>query len=462
MNPTYGAIRDSIGAAVKERHWNSLIATLRHGQSILVLGPEIPVGHASDDAHAPLHEERSLTDELALALASELEDDNRRLGGKTLAALAQQYEDTEGFGASALRAKAERFYKSSAFKPSDVHTTLASLPFPVILTTCQDSLLTHSLVDAGKTPIKHRYHLRGDKRENPEFMLPGSPTTPVVFHLFGEASEPSSLVLSENDILDFLIAIVSENPPLPNSLLRVLKRSGQSYLFVGFGIRHWHLRVLLKIILRALELNRTGSAIAAEPLRNLAPTDRDDTILFYQRGMRVEVEDSDVSTFLNALSKRLEVEGGFLGQASAFGPYPRVFISYAREDHDLAARVYTSLQKAHFEPWLDRDSIVGGEDWDLRIENELQATDFTLVLYTPAFCRKTDSYVNKEVTLARRRALNVRGSFLIPLRTHDIADEDRVRELGEYNEMELRPTAFDEDMAKVISTVTREFQRRNR
>ena len=101
------------------------------------------------------------------------------------------------------------------------------------------SRAVQALKAAGKEPIVQRYHLRGDKRDNTEFMLPGSPRTPVVYHLFGDAQEPGSLVLSENDLLDFLVAIVSERPPLPNSLVRALKRVGQSFLFVGFGIRHW-------------------------------------------------------------------------------------------------------------------------------------------------------------------------------------------------------------------------------
>ena len=84
------------------------------------------------------------------------------------------------------------------------------------------------------------------------------------------------------------------------------------------------------------------------------------------------------------------------------------------------------------------------------------------MLYTPALCRKTDSYVNFEVAQARRRAMNVRGSFLIPLRTAEIADTDRISELSEYQEMELRPAHLDDDMAKVISTMRRDYQRRQR
>jgi len=445
---------------VKERHWNNLVGPLRHGNCVLMLGSEIPVKATS--ATNGSQSGNTLAEELRLRLARELEEDDRSPSGNTLAALAQQYEDTEGFGPTTLRATAEMVLTSRQYSPSSVHEQLAALPFSLIVTTGQDTMLEQALKAAGKSPITHRYHLRGDKRENPEFVLPGTPASPVVFHLFGSAEEPSSLVLSENDVLDFLIRVVSERPPLPNSFLRVLKRVGQSFLFVGFGIRHWDLRILLKILLRALELNRSGPAIAAEPLDGLIQSDRDEMILFYQRGTRVELEDDDVGDFLTKLSDRLEADGGFVGQAMPLGPRPRVFISYAREDAALASKVFDALQKEYFEPWLDQESLQGGDDWNKRIENDLDASDFVLVLYTPAFCRKTDSYVNKEVALACERALRVRGSFLIPVRTEVLSEEDRVDALRKFDEMELRETAFDEDFSKIISTLKREYQRRNR
>jgi hypothetical protein len=427
-----------------------------------MLGSEIPVKVASTTSTTASTDSTTLAEELRRRLARELEEDNRSATGTTLAALAQQYEDTEGFGPTTLRATAEMALTSRLYSPSTVHEQLAALPFSLIVTTSQDSLLEQALKAAGKAPVTQRYHLRGDKRENPEFVVPGSPASPVVFHLFGSAEEPSSLVLSENDVLDFLIRVVSERPPLPNSLLRVLKRIGQSFLFVGFGIRHWDLRILLKILLRALELNRSGPAVAAEPLDSLIQSDRDEMILFYQRGTRVELEDADVGTFLTKLSERLEADGGFVGQAVPLGPRPRVFISYAREDAALASKVFDALQKAYFEPWLDQESLQGGDDWNKRIEADLDASDFVLVLYTPEFCRKTDSYVNKEVALACERALRVRGSFLIPVRTVDLTEEDRVDALRKFDEMELRETDFDEDFAKIVSVLKREYQRRNR
>jgi len=447
---------------MKERHWTSLVTSLRHGQCVLMLGQEVPAqptGASGVSAPNPLD---SFGESLTRRLAAELEEDGRHVTADSLAAVAQQYEDADGFGATSLHALAQKFYNSGAFGPSTVHRGLASLPFSLIVTTCHDDLLTRALNEVGKAPLVQRYHLRGDKRDNAEFLVMGSSASPIVYHLFGNAREPGSLVLSENDLLDFLIAIVSERPPLPNSLSRALKRTGQSFLFVGFGISQWYLRVLMKVLVRALELPRTASAVAAESLRGLSEGDRERTILFYQRGTRIEVEDADIGEFLVELARRLEVEGGVVSHAPALGPRPRVFISYAREDGVLATRLFEALEGSHFEPWLDDKSLMGGEDWDKRIRDELEATDYALILYTPALCRKTDSYINREIALARSRALSVRGSFVLPLRTDDIAPEDRVTELSEYQEMSLRPARFDEDLAKVMSIMLRDFQRRHR
>jgi hypothetical protein len=81
----------------------------------------------------------------------------------------------------------------------------------------------------------------------------------------------------------------------------------------------------------------------------------------------------------------------------------------------------------------------------------------------PALSRKTDSYVNKEINLARERGRNVRGGgFLIPLRTGEISVQDRIAELSEYQDVLVRPSHFDEDIEKVISSMRRDLQRRQR
>ena len=199
---------------MKERHWNTLVTGVRHGECILVLGPEIPAGTVGAPVGAAAS---SFVEKLTGALATELEEDDsasRNDLGRGRAAVRGRRRLRPQCVAGACG----RFYKSSGFVPSQVHAALAELPFSLILTTCQDDLMAHALQAAGKNPIVQRYNLRGDKRDNPEFPLQSSPQAPLVYHLFGDAQEPGSLVLSENDLLDFLIAIVSDRPPLPNSL----------------------------------------------------------------------------------------------------------------------------------------------------------------------------------------------------------------------------------------------------
>jgi len=363
---------------MKERQWNSLSSALCAGRCVLVLGPEIPVAQreTASESTAVL----TVTQSLARRLAAVMEEEGLRPVGNQLLAVAQQCEDAEELGEVQLRETAARFYRSASFVPSRAHRILAELPFSLVLTTCHDGLLRQAMTDAAKAPARERYHLRGDRRDNPEFGVPPGPEAPLVYHLFGEPDDRDSLVLSQNDLLDFLIALVSENPPLPNRLVGLLKREGMSFLFVGFGIGDWQLRVVLKAVLRKLDLKTKGNAVAAEQLQGLAPSEREDTVMYYQRGARVEVEDGDVEVFLEELRRRFIVEGGYAGPVTAFGQAPRVFISYARADEALAARLFDALGREGFVPWWDRDSLKGGDDWELRIKSDLQATDFVLLL----------------------------------------------------------------------------------
>jgi len=126
---------------MKERHWTSLVTSLRHGQCVLMLGQEGSATPAEAD-RAGSRNDGSFAEALMRRLADELEEDGRRVIGDSLAAVAQQYEDAAGFGTNALRARAEKFYNSGALAPSALHRGLASLPFglssrPVTTISCR-------------------------------------------------------------------------------------------------------------------------------------------------------------------------------------------------------------------------------------------------------------------------------------------------------------------------------------
>jgi hypothetical protein len=42
----------------------------------------------------------------------------------------------------------------------------------------------------------------------------------------------------------------------------------------------------------------------------------------------------------------------------------RIFISYSRKDEDFGQELLSGLEFGGFEPYLDKDDIAAGEDWE--------------------------------------------------------------------------------------------------
>jgi len=452
--------------AMKAWHWTRLVSDLRYGRCVLVLGPELNIRNARM-APRSIPGLQTSTDTRSM-LAEHLISQLREAGYEVPAAagfpdIAQLYEDAHEFGNGALHSEAASFYSGLKLGPSPLYNSLAALPFRFVVTTCQDQLFAtalRQLPKPGKQPTVYRYHFRGDRRDNPEMALTMSVSTPAVFHLFGHPEEPNSLVLSENDLLDFLITVTSGRPaPLPDSLRRVLAQQDQSLLFLGFGITHWYLRVLLKVLVRALELPQP---FTLEPWSSLAEAERKQIVLFYQRGTRIEVLDTTVDPFLTELTSRLTAVGGLTSAADLPLHGIRIFISYASQDESLATRVFASLKDAGGEPWLDKDALQAGDRWEEVIKDQLRDTHFVLVVHTRALIEKIDSYVNKEIWYARERAKQVRGPFLIVLAADDKALEDGVEELREYQQLSISASDYDPALAQLVTLIGREYQLRRR
>ncbi len=77
---------------MKERHWNSLVTGVRHGQCILVLGPEIPAGTVGAPGGVAAN---SVAEALTGALATELEEDRSK----------RRHRNDVGCGRAAVRGR---------------------------------------------------------------------------------------------------------------------------------------------------------------------------------------------------------------------------------------------------------------------------------------------------------------------------------------------------------------------
>ena len=92
------------------------------------------------------------------------------------------------------------------------------------------------------------------RREPSPFADPAyapTPANPLVYHLHGRLALPESLVLTEDDYLDFLVAIARDTALLPHQIQRAL--AGTSLLFVGYRLADWDFRVIHRGLVAATE-----------------------------------------------------------------------------------------------------------------------------------------------------------------------------------------------------------------
>jgi hypothetical protein len=311
-----------------------------------------------------------------------------------------------------------------------------------------------------KTPARIWYHYKGEPRENIEVNGTPEPNSPVIYHLYGTFDSPNSLVLTETDLLDFMIGVISGRPKLPDSL-RILVRD-KTFLFVGFGIRYWYIRVLLKLLIRAIGIS--SGSFALESLGELDSREREQTVLFYKRGTRVEIIDSDAFTFSRELSERLGLAGGYLGPTTRRMKLIQVFISHASQDRTIAQRLFEALPRDRFQVWLDANFLQAGQDWNQELEDKIRSSDYFLVLNTQALAAKKVSYVNKEIAIAldMQRYRQYGLGFIIPLQVENISSEDGQPELKQFQQVPLNSLSFDDDVGQIIKTIFRDYQRQAR
>ncbi|HEX4953392.1 MAG TPA: CHAT domain-containing protein [Thermoanaerobaculia bacterium] len=95
----------------------------------------------------------------------------------------------------------------------EIHHLLADLPLPLYLTTNWDNLLAQALTGLGRPPAEEGwvrwYEPETERLGEEELDFADEPTVarPVVFHLFGSARKPSSLLVAEDDAFDYLVRV---------------------------------------------------------------------------------------------------------------------------------------------------------------------------------------------------------------------------------------------------------------
>lgn len=262
------------------QYWQEIVASIASAKSTPIIGPALLEQHVGSRR------------ELASRMAKEYRAPVPRGERDMLSLLAQQLTTTRG--ASGVRRKllvlftdmiAERFrsvlppelatplapnaspimlqervhkildFAAERCGPTEPHAVLARLPFPLYVTANPDFELERAILretKRGALPVSEVLRWNADMDGTPSIYdsekdYEPSEKHPLVYHFFGSAAYTESLVISQDNFIDSLIA-ASRTDAVPSAVRAALCR--RSLLFLGFQPDDWAFRTLFRFILK--------------------------------------------------------------------------------------------------------------------------------------------------------------------------------------------------------------------
>jgi putative uncharacterized protein C1_0012 len=135
--------------------------------------------------------------------------------------------------------------------------------------------------------------------------------------------------------------------------------------------------------------------------------------------------------------------------------YNKVFISYAKENIEIAEQIYDRLKAKGFIPWLDKRNLMVGQQWDVEIKKALKESDFIILLLSSISVSKR-GYVQREFRLALDYCEEKLDSdiYIIPVKI-DLCDVPEKLAKFQYIEF-CTPTAL-EDIINALNFQRQKF-----
>lgn len=274
-------------------NWPLILNRIRKGHCTPFLGAGASISHSGEGGLLS-------AGELAAKLAKECEypgtDD------RDLLRVTQYY--VMKFDGHIVRERIADLLPTNTIKPSEIHTILASLPFTHVLTTNFDNLMERSFAEAGKTSRAISY-FSADRPE--EINCNATVDSPLVYKLHGSLEDPLSMVVTEDDVIDFLANLIEKQPPIPREIKNIFEQ--HTILFIGYGLKDWNIRAMI----RGIRGRRTAGrdyiksfAIQRRPDDPRLAIEWAQTVGYMDRREGVQCYDIDASEFVKELKKRFD------------------------------------------------------------------------------------------------------------------------------------------------------------
>jgi hypothetical protein len=136
----------------------------------------------------------------------------------------------------------------------------------------------------------------------------------------------------------------------------------------------------------------------------------------------------------------------------------QVFVAYVKEDEAQASRLFADLAATGFNPWMDVQKLLPGQNWPRAIENAIENSDFFVACFSRKSVRKKGGFqaeIRYALDCARQVPLD--QIFIVPVRLDDCEPPRVISHELQY--IDLFPDRRV-GLARLISMMRREFTRR--
>lgn len=126
----------------------------------------------------------------------------------------------------------------------------------------------------------------------------------------------------------------------------------------------------------------------------------------------------------------------------------RVFLAYAVEDRSRVRAIFRHLRRRGFDPWMDCECLLAGQNWPQAIARAIEVADFVVPCFSRISCRKRGHFqAELRFALECARRLPLDAVYLIPVRLEDCAVPRAIQQHTQY--LDLFPD-FDAGIQQLV------------
>lgn len=264
---------------LKDNDWSFILDTIKNEKCILLIGPEVCIAETGKQYDQALLEHLNIKDNDNIL--SYYEKDGLFL-----------YKD--GIAKTRSYYKIKDFYKHG-FKDAN-YDKLTEIPFHLIISTSPDTNL-RDVFKSKNLLCEFEYY---DKTINPKNVKTPTKSIPLIYNLFGSIDKEESMILTHDDLFDFLLAILGSRN-LPGELKNAL-RTADNFLFLGFKFDKWYVQLLLRLLNLHNEQYKFARFASNKVIK---PETR--SLIIDQ--FRIEFVDDQIEKFVDILHNKCDKEG---------------------------------------------------------------------------------------------------------------------------------------------------------